>query len=137
MADPVKPSRPVPSSAATSAASVAPEPFVYRLRTLVRVVDGDTLDLDLDLGFSLVLRQRIRLFGVDTPEIHTRDAAEKARGLEAQAYVSSWFQQPGEVLVRTTKEEKYGRMLADCFRSGSASLCAELLARGLARPYLP
>jgi micrococcal nuclease len=41
-----------------------PEPYVYRLKALAKVVDGDTLDLDLDLGFSLVLRQRVRLLGV-------------------------------------------------------------------------
>jgi micrococcal nuclease len=44
-----------------------PEPFVYRLKALVKVVDGDTLDLELDLGFSLVLRQRVRLYGLDAP----------------------------------------------------------------------
>jgi endonuclease YncB( thermonuclease family) len=69
-------------------------------------VDGDTVDLDLDLGFSITLRQRVRLYGIDAPE------------------------------VRTSKEEKYGRMLADCYREGEPSLYTELLERGLARPYL-
>jgi micrococcal nuclease len=101
------------------------------------VVDGDTLDLDLDLGFSLVLRQRVRLYGLDTPEIRSKDPAEKAKGLESQAFVNQWFAKPGEVLVRTIKEEKYGRMLADCYRARETSLCTELLKRGLARPYNP
>ncbi len=114
-----------------------PEPFVYRLKALVKVVDGDTLDLDLDLGFSLVLRQRVRLYGLDAPEIRSKDPAEKAKGLESQAFVSGWFARPGAVLVRTVKEEKYGRMLADCFREGEPSLCTELLERGLAVPYNP
>lgn len=121
----------------SSSTTPTPEPFVYRLKAVAKVVDGDTVDLDLDLGFSLTLRQRIRLYGIDAPEIHTRDAAEKAKGQESQAYVSQWFQQPGQVLVRTTKEEKYGRMLADCYREGAPSLCSELLARGLAKAYLP
>lgn len=115
----------------------SPEPFTYRLKALVKVVDGDTLDLDLDLGFSLTLRQRVRLLGLDAPELHSKDPAEKAKGLESQAFVAQWFERPGAVLVRTTKEEKYGRMLADCYREGSPSLCAELLERGLARPYNP
>lgn len=114
-----------------------PEPFVYRLKGLVKVVDGDTLDLDLDLGFFLVLRQRMRLYGLDTPEIRSKDPAEKAKGQESQAFVNAWFGRPGAVLVRTVKEEKYGRMLADCFREGEPSLCTELLERGLAVPYNP
>ncbi len=61
----------------------------------------------------------------------------KAKGLASQAFVSQWFSRPGEVLVRTTKEEKYWRMLADCTRAGEPSLCIELLERGLARPYTP
>jgi endonuclease YncB( thermonuclease family) len=51
--------------------------------------------------------------------------------------VVAWFQREELVLVRTTKEEKYGRMLADCYREGEPSLCTELLERGLARPYNP
>jgi micrococcal nuclease len=114
-----------------------PEPFVYRLKAVAKVVDGDTVDLDLDLGFSITLRQRVRLYGLDAPEVRTKDPIEKAKGLESQAFVSQWFERGGDVLVRTSKEEKYGRMLADCYREGEPSLCTELLERGLARPYLP
>jgi micrococcal nuclease len=104
---------------------------------VAKVVDGDTVDLDLDLGFSITLRQRVRLYGIDAPELRSKDPIEKAKGQESQAFVVQWFQQPGPVLVRTTKEEKYGRMLADCYREGAPSLCTELLQRGLAAPYLP
>jgi micrococcal nuclease len=114
-----------------------PEPFVYRLKAVAKVVDGDTVDLDLDLGFSITLRQRVRLYGIDAPEVRTKDPIEKAKGLASQAFVSQWFERGGDVLVRTSKEEKYGRMLADCYREGEPSLCTELLERGLAKPYLP
>jgi micrococcal nuclease len=117
--------------------SATPEPYVYRLKAVAKVVDGDTVDLDLDLGFSLTLRQRVRLYGIDAPELRSKDPIEKAKGQESQAFVAQWFQEPGPVLVRTTKEEKYGRMLADCYREGAPSLCTELLERGLARPYMP
>jgi micrococcal nuclease len=117
--------------------SATPEPYVYRLKAVAKVVDGDTVDLDLDLGFSITLRQRVRLYGIDAPELRSKDPNEKAKGQESQAFVVQWFQQPGPVLVRTTKEEKYGRMLADCYREGAPSLCTELLQRGLAAPYLP
>jgi len=71
------------------------------------------------------------------PELRSKDPAEQAKGLESQAFVAQWFQQPGPVLVHTTKEEKIGRMLADCYREGAPSLWTELLERGLALPYLP
>ncbi len=100
-------------------------------------MDGDTVHVGLGLGFSITLRQRVRLYGLDAPELRSKDPAEKAKGLESQAFVTQWFQPCGEVLVRTTKEEKYGRMLADCYREGAPSLCTVLLERGLARPYLP
>ena len=76
-----------------------PELFVDSLKALVKVVDGDTLDLDLDLDFYLVLRQRVRLYGLDAPEIRSKDPAEKAKGLESQAFVSDWFSWQGGVLV--------------------------------------
>ena len=125
------------SSSIRMITATAPEPFVYRVKALAKVVDGDTLDLDLDLGFSLTLRQRVRLNGIDTPELRSRNPQEKLKGQESQEFVRQWFNRPGAVLVRTTKEEKYGRMLADCYREGAPSLCRELLERGLAQPYAP
>jgi micrococcal nuclease len=120
-----------------TAATTSPDPYVYRLKALAKVVDGDTVDLDLDLGFSVTMRQRVRLIGLDAPEIRSKDPIEKGKGQESLVFVNQWFQQPGPVLVRTTKEEKYGRMLADCYREGAPSLCSELLERGLALPYNP
>ena len=63
----------------------SPQPFIYNA-ILERVVDGDTIDVTLDLGFSVHLKkQRCRLAGIDTPESRTRDLAEKKLGLEAKA----------------------------------------------------
>lgn len=64
-----------------------------------KVVDGATVDLDLDLGFSITLRQRVRLYGIDAPELRSKDPAEKAKG---QAFVAQWFERTGAVLVRAT-----------------------------------
>ena len=59
--------------------------FEYR-SNLLKIVDGDTIDVDLDLGFSVVLKkQRIRLYGINTPESRTRDLEEKRYGLAAKA----------------------------------------------------
>jgi micrococcal nuclease len=121
---------------AASASSL--EPSVYRLKAVAKVVDGDTVDLDLDLGFSLTLRQRVRLYGIDALELRCKGPFEKAKGQEGQAFVAQCFQYPGQVLVGSTREEKVGRMLADCYREGAPSLCAELLLlRGLARRHTP
>jgi micrococcal nuclease len=121
----------------TSTSATPTEAFVYRLKELVKVIDGDTVDLDLDLGFSLTLHQRERLYGVDAPGLRSKDPVEKGKSMESQVFVVAWFQREGLVLVRTTKEEKYGRMLADCYREGAPSFCTELLDRGLARPHNP
>ena len=57
--------------------------YEYLVKEVVKVVDGDTLDVTLDLGFSLTTKQRIRLNGIDTPESVTKDESEKRLGLEA------------------------------------------------------
>ena len=105
--------------------------YVYAARC-VQVIDGDTLDLDIDLGFHVTLRQRVRLRGIDTPELRgpQRELAEAAR----QA-VDAWLQDD-IVLIRTERDQtdKYGRMLADVWGNG-LNLSDYLVERGLARRY--
>jgi endonuclease YncB( thermonuclease family) len=60
-----------------------PEPCVDRLKAVAKVGDGDTVDLDLELGLSITLGQRVRFCGIDAPEVHTKDLTEKAKGLES------------------------------------------------------
>ena len=57
------------------------DPYIYRIKSVYKVVDGDTIDASIDLGFDISLTKRIRLAGVDTPESRTTDAKEKALGL--------------------------------------------------------
>ena len=81
-----------------------------------RVVDGDTLDVDIDLGFDLCLsNQRIRLKGVDTPESRTRDLEEKKFGLLAKEVVKSYCPDGQTISLRTSKDErgKFGRILGE------------------------
>ena len=62
--------------------------FEYKCK-LIKVIDGDTIDIDIDLGFGVWLRnQRIRMFGIDTPESRTRDLEEKKYGLAAKAFLT-------------------------------------------------
>lgn len=114
--------------------------YDYRVRRVLRVVDGDTVDLELDLGFHLTTALRFRLLGVDTPE----------RGqpgyLEAKDYVARWLAdalaRPDllEVRARTAKADSFGRWLVALVaveHDGHevADLSAELLEAGLAKPY--
>ena len=80
------------------------------------MVDGDTIDVDIDLGFNITLsNQRIRLQGVDTPESRTRDLEEKKFGLLAKEVVESYCPVDGYITLKTTKDErgKFGRILGD------------------------
>ena len=107
--------------------------YVYAARC-VQVIDGDTLDLDIDLGFFVTLRQRVRLRGIDTPELRGKD---KDRAVAARTEVTIWTDGV-ELLIRTELDEtdKYGRLLADVWVDGLAtSLSDHLVERGLARRY--
>ena len=82
--------------------------------TVVRVVDGDTVDVDIDLGFDVILKkQRIRLMGVDTPEKRTRDELEKQFGLLATSIVEGFCPVGEKIMVETVLDGKgkFGRIL--------------------------
>ena len=92
------------------------EKYIYRAK-LDRVVDGDTVDVTLDLGFDILYNNRIRLLGIDTPEIRTRDLEEKALGLAAKDRVKELCPVGSTVILRTTKDGKgkFGRILGEIF----------------------
>jgi len=117
---------------------------IYTNKCVVRrVVDGDTIDVDIDLGHDVWLRnQRVRLVGIDTPESRTRDAQEKKHGQMAAGAVIDYFdvaeEQKSPIVLKTTKKGKgkFGRLLADFFSLASgASLCSHLLDHQLAVTY--
>ena len=88
--------------------------FEYKCK-LVRVIDGDTVDIDIDLGFGVWLRkQRIRMYGIDTPESRTRDLEEKKYGLAAKEFLQKWTG-AGELTIKTHKDAKgkFGRILGE------------------------
>ena len=83
---------------------------------IIRVIDGDTVDVDIDLGFDVWLKkQRIRLYGVDTPESRTSDKEEKKYGLKAKAFVVQHLPQGSKQVLRTRldKKGKFGRILGE------------------------
>ena len=89
--------------------------YEYRA-TLRRIVDGDTVDVDIDCGFDIVLsNQRIRLYGIDTPESRTRDLEEKKCGKLAAQYIADHIQEGTTFTLRTRLDGKgkYGRILGE------------------------
>ena len=107
--------------------------YVYAARC-VQVIDGDTLDLDIDLGFHVTIRQRVRLRGIDTPEMWGKD---RDRAIDARTEVTICTAGI-DLLIRTERDkaDKYGRLLADIWVDGLAtSLSDHLVGRGLARRY--
>ena len=111
--------------------------------TVLRVVDGDTIDLMVDLGFKIHHKIRVRLYGVNTPESRTKDLAEKALGLKAKSFTSDWLTRHQWVVVNTIpdKNDKYGRILAKIYSSEqiedptTACLNTDIIQAGFAREY--
>ena len=113
---------------------------MYTYNAIVeRIVDGDTLDLLIDLGFKVLKRRRVRLLGINCPETRTRDLEEKKRGLAAKDFVRIWVKVHPELTVKTHKDKagKFGRVLAEIFPRGEmeVSLNTELVDNGHAEIY--
>jgi len=113
--------------------------YEYRVRKVTKILDGDTIDVDLDLGFNISYSQRVRLSGVDTPESRTKDLNEKKFGVEAKEYVKSLIDNAKLVVIKTEKpdsSEKYGRILGQVFLDGSSiSVNQMLIDNGYAWAY--
>jgi len=93
--------------------------YEYRVE-IKRVVDGDTVDVDIDLGFGIWMRnERIRLMGIDTPESRTRDLEEKKYGLAAKKFLQNMLDDEGGIRLKTDKdaEGKFGRILGTFYRT--------------------
>ena len=115
------------------------DPYIYRIKNILRVVDGDTIDADIDLGFSISLEKRIRLAGVDTPESRTADANEKKYGLESKEWLKKKVEGAKDILIKTElpdSTEKYGRIIGHLYINGEAtSLNNQMIAEGYAWNY--
>ena len=108
-------------------------PFVYNA-TIERVIDGDTIDVTLDLGFSVKLhKQRVRLAGIDTPESRTRNLEEKALGLKAKDRLIELC--VGSFKIKSLGKGKYGRILGIPYTETSEDICEMLVTEGHAVEY--
>ena len=88
--------------------------YTYKAK-LDRVIDGDTIDVNIDLGFDISVHKRIRLAGIDTPESRTRDLEEKARGLAAKDRVKQLLEGCDNIKLKSHGVGKYGRCLGELF----------------------
>lgn len=114
--------------------------FEYYVKKVTKVVDGDTIDVDIDLGFDISFSSRVRLAGIDTPESRTSDKMEKALGLEAKAYLKYAIDNAKSVVIKTEKmdsSEKYGRILGWVYLDGSEkSINEQMILDGHAWGYM-
>jgi len=110
--------------------------YEYRIKEIVRVVDGDTVDVVIDVGFSLFLKQRVRLRGINCPELHRSKSAGVGAGEMARDYAQKWFDQNPKLLIRTYKDDKYGRLLAEIISADTQqSINQDLIKTGHASPH--
>jgi len=115
------------------------DPYIYRIRSIAKVVDGDTIDADIDLGFDISLSKRIRLAGIDTPESRTKDEYEKKYGLQSKEWLKHRCEGAKDILIKTElpdSTEKYGRIIGHLFINNEAtSLNDQMIVEGYAWPY--
>ena len=114
--------------------------YEYYVRKVDNVVDGDTIDVLIDLGFDILFQSRVRLAGIDTPESRTKDLKEKALGLESKEYLKKYLKDAKSVVIKTEKmdsSEKYGRILGWVYINGDTeSLNDKMINDGYAWGYM-
>jgi micrococcal nuclease len=113
--------------------------YEYKVK-VVKVIDGDTIDVDIDLGFNTTLtKKRIRLYGIDTPESRTRDKEEKKRGLISKKYLLLKCPIGEYVILKSHGIGKFGRILGELFEynkhEDTVSINQEMCDEGYAAPY--
>lgn len=114
--------------------------YEYHVKKVHKVVDGDTIDVDIDLGFNVSYFQRVRLAGIDTPESRTSDEYEKKLGLESKEWLKKHLEGATDIVIKTEKpdsSEKYGRILGWLHIGGvEKSLNLMMIEQGYAWSYM-
>jgi micrococcal nuclease len=114
--------------------------YEYRVKKVLKIVDGDTIDVDIDLGFNISFTQRVRLAGIDTPESRTTDKYEKSLGLEVKDKLKKYIEAAKTIVIKTEKPdstEKYGRILGWVFLDENpVSINQTLIDEGFAWSYM-
>ena len=92
-----------------------PSPYSYRVKSIKKIIDGDTFDCIMDLGFDVLMEARVRMMGIDTPESRTRDLEEKKFGLLAKEYLTEKLDTEDIIVTTEVDNEKgkFGRILGE------------------------
>lgn len=109
--------------------------YTYKIAKVNRVVDGDTIDITIDLGFNIHYDVRVRMFGINAPESRTRDLEEKKRGLAAKARLVQLLND-ADLTIKTSKDGtgKFGRLLGEIYK-GDININQQLIEEGHGTPY--
>jgi len=111
--------------------------FSYRINKVTKVIDGDTIDVIIDMGFDILYKSRVRLFGIDTPESRTRNLEEKKRGLISKKFLTDKIKSAKKLTIKTHKGSetgKFGRILGEVFADG-VNLNLQMCEDGYAVQY--
>ena len=121
--------------------------YEYKIKQIDRIVDGDTVDATIDLGFDVLYKTRVRLYGINTPETRTKDLEEKERGLAAKARLNEIINKAvhmgHHLILQSEEKDKYGRYLGtiiiqDCrpdHQDEKSNVNQMLVEEGHAVPY--
>ena len=109
----------------------------YFVKSIDRIVDGDTIDISIDLGFDLTKKERVRLAGIDTPEKRTKNQKEKEMGYQATEFLEMHLMEATKLTVRTEKDGKFGRMLGWLYKTDedTTSINQIMIDKGYAWAY--
>ena len=95
--------------------------YIYKIREIVKYIDGDTVDVVIDLGFDITIKRRVRLYGINTPEVRTRDSEEKKKGYAAKdrlielCKLNDSEDNPGNLILKSYGVGKFGRVVGEIF----------------------
>lgn len=110
--------------------------YTYKIKKINKVIDGDTIDVDINLGFWITVSYRVRLKGINTAETRTLNLEEKEKGLKAKEWLKKELSKEGEWIIETHKEDKYGRILGTLyFQEEKTSINQRMIDEGLAVFY--
>jgi micrococcal nuclease len=110
--------------------------YQYKVKKINRIIDGDTVDLDIDLGFGVTLSHRVRLKDLNAAETRTLNIEEKSKGLAAKEWLKKELSREGEWIIETVKDDMYGRILGSLYFVGDpVTLNEKMLNAGIAKPY--
>ena len=111
--------------------------YQYKIKKFDRIIDGDTVDILIDVGFDITIKQRVRLLDIDAAEVRTKDLEEKERGLAAKDWLEKELSREGEWIINTTKDDKYGRILGELYLVGDpVTVNEKMINEGIAEVYI-